>query len=76
MFGRGVDFPWVPVVCVRWMAPSLVRTSFGSSSDATDMHGGSAPRPNVLRMLRCELLSCGVAGACMGDCALGALLGL
>ncbi len=38
-FDCGFDSSRVPVVCVRWIALSLVRTSFGSSS--SDWHAWS-----------------------------------
>ena len=61
-FYCGVDSSRVPVVCVRWIAPSLVRTSFGRSSDPTDMREVSPPQPNVLRMLECKRLNIEVTG--------------
>ncbi len=44
------------------MALSLVRTSFGRSSDPTDMRGVSTLQPNVLRMLQCKRLNFEVTG--------------
>ena len=38
------------------------RTSFGSSSDPTDMRGKSTQQPNVLRMLQCKQLSREITG--------------
>ena len=61
-FDCGVDSPRVPVVCGRWIALSLVRTSFGSSSDPTDMRGVSTPQPNVRCMFRYRQLSCEITG--------------
>ncbi len=61
-FDCSVDSPRVPVVCVRWMALSLVRTSFGRSSDPTDMRGVATLQSNVQRMLQCERLNFEVTG--------------
>ena len=61
-FDCGVDSSRVPVVCERWIALSLVRTSFGSSSDPTDMRGVSTPQPNVRCMFRYRQLNCEIIG--------------
>ena len=67
-FDYSVDSPRVPVVCGRWIALSLVRTSFRSSSDPTDMRRVSTPQPNVRCMFRYRQPSCEIIGVFAKAC--------